>query len=40
MLMVAMPSASGMSAPQIDIGTLTRMISGSRRLSYWAARTR
>ena len=29
-----------MSAPQIDIGTLTRMTSGSRRLSNWAASTR
>ncbi|CKU38995.1 Uncharacterised protein [Mycobacterium tuberculosis] len=40
MLMVPKPSASGTSAPQIDIGTLIRMMSGSRRLSYCAASTR
>src|SRR5437588_8202733 len=31
---------SGMSAPQIDIGTETRMTKGSRRLSNCAASTR
>jgi len=31
---------SGNSAPNIDIGTLTRMTSGSRRLSNCAASTR
>ena len=40
MLIVATPKNSGISAPQIDIGTLTRITSGSRRLSNCAASTR
>ena len=40
MFIVAKPKNSGIIAPQIDIGTLTRMTSGSRRLSNRAASTR
>ena len=40
MFIVARPKNSGISAPQIDSGTLTRITSGSRRLSNCAASTR
>jgi hypothetical protein len=40
MLIVASPMNSGNSAPHTDIGTLTRITSGSRRLSNCAASTR
>ena len=40
MFIVARPKNSGSRAPQIDIGTLTRMTSGSRSDSNWAASTR
>ena len=40
MFTVAMPMNKGRSAPQIDMGTLTRITTGSRKLSNWAASTR
>ena len=40
MFIVARPRNSGKRAPNIDIGTLTRITSGSRRLSNCAASTR
>ena len=40
MFIVASPKNSGINAPQSDIGTLTRITSGSRRLSNCAASTR
>ncbi|MCY1305207.1 hypothetical protein D9M70_550010 [compost metagenome] len=38
--MLDTPRNSGTSAPQIDSGTVTRITSGSRKLSNCAARTR
>ena len=38
--MVAKPMVIKASAPAMDMGTDTRMISGSRQLSNWAASTR
>jgi hypothetical protein len=40
MLMVASPALSGMSAPKIEVGKATRIMNGSRKLSYCAASTR
>ncbi|MDT4868401.1 hypothetical protein FQZ97_1033630 [compost metagenome] len=38
--MLEKPRNSGISAPQIDSGTVTRITSGSRKLSNCAASTR
>ncbi|MNV52182.1 hypothetical protein D3C71_1442620 [compost metagenome] len=40
MFMLDQPRNSGINAPQIDRGTVTRITSGSRKLSNWAASTR
>ncbi|MNJ74145.1 hypothetical protein D3C77_710350 [compost metagenome] len=38
--MLEIPRNSGINAPQIDSGTVTRITSGSRKLSNCAASTR